>query len=193
MTTVGFVRHGITEWNVEGRAQGQTDIPLNEAGKVQARALAERLLSEEGWDVIVSSDLIRARETAEIIAEHLHIDQILFDERLREIHCGLIEGLTVAERIAKWGENWREQALEMEPPGEAAKRAIACLDEITHKHEGKRILVVSHGALIGLALEKLVPGQYTKASMGNTSITTVTLNNDEWTCSLYNCTKHLDA
>ena len=114
MTTVGFVRHGITEWNVEGRAQGQTDIPLNEDGRKQAAALADRLLSKEGWDVIASSDLKRARETAEIIARRLHIGEIVFDERLREIHCGLIEGLTVEERVAKWGEDWRGQALEMD-------------------------------------------------------------------------------
>ena len=193
MTTIGFVRHGITEWNVEGRAQGQTDIPLNEEGRKQAAALADRLLSEEGWDVIASSDLQRARETAEIIAHRLHIGEIVFDERLREIHCGLIEGLTVEERIAKWGEDWRGQALDMEPSDEAGKRAIAFVDEIVGKHKGQRILIVSHGALIGLALERLAPGQFVKASMGNTSLTTIAHIEEKWTCSLYNCTKHLET
>ena len=67
MTTIGFVRHGVTAWNKEGRAQGSSDIPLDDEGIEMAEHVAKRL-AEEQWDVIYTSPLIRAKKTAEIIA-----------------------------------------------------------------------------------------------------------------------------
>ena len=68
MTTIGFVRHGVTAWNKEGRAQGSSDIPLDEEGIEMAEHVANRLATES-WDVIYTSHLLRAKKTAEIIAE----------------------------------------------------------------------------------------------------------------------------
>ncbi|MDQ0344645.1 broad specificity phosphatase PhoE [Lederbergia wuyishanensis] len=85
MTTIGFIRHGITEWNVLGKAQGISDIPLNNIGKRQALALGNRLKVSEYWDFIISSDLSRAVETAKIIGDILHLP-IHSDMRIREIH-----------------------------------------------------------------------------------------------------------
>ena len=68
MTTIGFVRHGVTAWNKEGRAQGNTDVPLDEEGIEMAERVADRIQLEE-WDVIYTSPLVRAKKTAEIIAE----------------------------------------------------------------------------------------------------------------------------
>ncbi|WP_203249107.1 histidine phosphatase family protein [Sporosarcina beigongshangi] len=73
MTTIGLVRHGITEWNELGKAQGVSDIPLNKIGKQQAFALANRLSLEQEWDVIITSDLSRAIETAQIVSTTLHL------------------------------------------------------------------------------------------------------------------------
>lgn len=70
MTRIGLIRHGSTAWNKEGRIQGHTDNPLDEEGLQQAEAIAERL-SGEHWDYIYSSDLLRARQTAEVIAAKL--------------------------------------------------------------------------------------------------------------------------
>lgn len=66
MTLIGLIRHGVTDWNYEYRAQGQVDIPLNDEGRRQAELLSKRMENEE-WDYIYSSDLSRALETAEII------------------------------------------------------------------------------------------------------------------------------
>ena len=105
MTTIGFVRHGVTAWNKEGRAQGNTDVPLDEEGIQMAERAAERMQKEE-WDVIYTSPLIRAKKTAEIIAQkHSRVD-FYVDKRLGEIGGGIIEGTTEEERMQNGG-RWR--------------------------------------------------------------------------------------
>ncbi|AIF43015.1 histidine phosphatase family protein [Virgibacillus sp. SK37] len=192
MTTISLVRHGITDWNVLGKAQGITDIPLNEEGKKQALQLGERLALVEPWDVIISSDLSRASETARIIGEKINVPVDHYDQRLREKDFGKIQGTTEAERLATWGENWRELDLGAEPMEAVAKRGIACLNDLAVKHQDKRVLIVSHGALIGSTLEGLFPGKFTETKMGNTSVTILKNIHEEWNCSLYNCTTHLN-
>lgn len=191
MTTVALIRHGVTEWNVLGKAQGITDIPLNLPGERQAFALAERLSKEGKWDMIVSSDLLRAKETANIISRKLDALTCIFDERIREINCGDIEGTTEEERIKKWGKNWREQELGMEKFEEVSVRGSIFLDELVTKYKNKHILVVSHGALIGLTLRHILPEKFTTTYIENASITLLTYMKNEWNCSLYNCTNHL--
>ncbi|MEK5643322.1 histidine phosphatase family protein [Paenibacillus rhizosphaerae] len=188
-TTIGLIRHGVTEWNKLGKAQGISDIPLNETGIKQVTALANRLKSEK-WDIIFSSNLIRARQTAEIIRKFLGVVSVFTDERIREINCGLIEGTTEEERIARWGVMWREQKLEMEDFKMVAKRGLSFLEEVSVGHAGKKILVVSHGALIGLSLQHLLPQLFEKTYIDNASLTVLTHVENEWECQLYNCTKH---
>ncbi len=192
MNLLGLVRHGITAWNKEGRAQGQTDIPLDDEGIMQARALAQRLSGEE-WDVIYASDLIRAKQTAEIIAERVGLADLQLDARLREMHCGKIEGTTEAERIAQWGENWRELDLGIEQGEALGLRGAACIEEIMNVNGGKRILIVSHGALLGWSLKRLIPHVDTQEHLRNTSITRLKRAARAWECELYNCTLHLEG
>lgn len=192
MTTVGFVRHGITDWNIQGIAQGSSDVPLNETGRQQAESLANRLAAEEHWDLIISSDLSRAKETAEIIGRKLFLPVNHFDARLRERSGGKIEGTTEAERLEKWGANWREHDLAMENLDKATERGVACLEDILKNFKGQRVLLVSHGALIGLTLQKLLPEKFTETSMDNTSITILKNAESRWDCTLYNCTVHLN-
>lgn len=191
MTTIGIVRHGITEWNRLGISQGCADVPLNDTGRMQAVAIAQRLAEESPWDLIVSSDLSRARETAEIIAKKLNMPIAHFDQRIREISCGQIEGTTEAERLKKWGADWRSLDLGMEAPEDVAARGMAFIEEIAARYSGKRILMVSHGALIGLTLKALLPDQFQKTDLENTSITLLEHAEGIWQCPLYNCTKHL--
>lgn len=191
MTTIGFVRHGITDWNIQRIAQGSSDIPLNETGREQARAIAGRLAQEEPWDVIISSDLIRARETAETIAAELGMPIDEIDPRIRELSGGLIEGTTEADRIERWGSDWREQDLQREPLSAGIKRSAEAIQEAMEKYPGQRILMVSHGGLIGLALKNLLPDRFEKIVLNNTSITILENVESKWECTLYNCTKHL--
>lgn len=190
MTTIGLIRHGITEWNCLGKAQGISDIPLNELGREQALSVGERLLQGEKWDLIVSSDLIRAAETASIIGSLLNIP-LTHDKRIREIDCGQIEGTTEEERIIKWGSNWRKLNLGMEKFEDVSNRGVAFVEELTSIYYGKHVLIISHGALIGLTLQKLLPQVFQKTYIDNTSVTILNNCKGEWNCSLYNCTKHI--
>ncbi len=191
MTTFGLIRHGSTIWNKEGRAQGSSDIPLNENGWQQARQLGERIAGEQ-WDRIYASDLIRAQQTAQAIAEATKLE-VTLDARLRELDGGLIEGTTQAERIERWGENWKEVDLGLETPESGAARGVACLEELAQRHPGEHILIVSHGVLLSHVLNRIlqqVPPKW--HSLDNMSITVVECDADlNWDCALYNCTEHL--
>src|SRR5699024_5833294 len=106
LTKIGFIRHGNTDWNIEKRAQGHSNNPINEMGLQQAHPIGKR--SEQGnWDMIISSDLLRAKKTAEIIASYIKLP-IKLDQGIRERERGGIRGTIEEERIIKWGKEWRE-------------------------------------------------------------------------------------
>lgn len=190
MTTMGFIRHGSTAWNKERRAQGSSDIPLDQDGVNEARLLAERLSYEE-WDVIYASPQLRAKQTAESIAEKLGVKEIHFDPRLREINGGQIEGTIESERIAKWGDNWRELDLGIEKHDSIVERGLAAVRDIQEAHPGKNVLIVSHGGVIRKIVSELVPALKEESSLLNTSVTVLHDSGEVWECGLYNCTKHL--
>ncbi|QUW22803.1 histidine phosphatase family protein [Sporosarcina sp. Marseille-Q4063] len=190
MTTIGFVRHGVTAWNKEGRAQGSSDIPLDEEGIQMAEHVANRLENEQ-WDVIYSSHLIRAKKTAEIIAERKPGIEFFVDNRLREISGGQIEGTTESERIERWGESWRELDLGMETHEELITRGMAFIEDVKAKHPNEKVLVVSHGSYIRRLVRELVADKELDDSLGNTSVTVVKLQDETNYCELYNCMAHL--
>lgn len=150
MTTILLARHGETDWNAEGRWQGHSDPPLNETGREQARALAERL-ADEPLDAIYASDLRRASETAEIVAGRKGMTvKTLAD--FREINAGTWEGLTapeIEERFPDAFPRWRETGEPGWEQGETheamAARAVAAARSLAERHPGERILVVCHG------------------------------------------------
>jgi probable phosphoglycerate mutase len=143
MTTILLVRHGETDWNLERRVQGHSDRALNETGRAQARKLADAL-AEEPIDAVFSSDLLRAHETARIVAERRGLEVTAIPD-LRERHFGTWEGLTddeIFERFpgAKTG-TWGDA----ETREEMAGRVLESLRRIAEAHPGGRVLVVSHG------------------------------------------------
>lgn len=191
MTTIGFIRHGVTAWNKEGRAQGTTDVPLDEEGIQMAERVASRMEHEE-WDVIYTSPLIRAKRTAEIIAQKQPALPFHLDKRLGEIGGGIIEGTTEAERVAKWGLEWRKQDMGFEPEETIISRGMSFIEDVKKAYPGKRVLVVSHGGFIGRLLKVLIPHGDFENDIGNTSVTVVELQDGKNLCHLFNCIKHLE-
>jgi probable phosphoglycerate mutase len=148
-TTLVLVRHGETDWNRERRWQGHADPGLNAAGRRQAAELAERLASSS-FDALYSSDLARARETAEIVAALLGL-RVRLDPRLREVDVGEWSGLTSLEVEARYPERFRARHDGATPwtRGESydamSTRVLQALDEIAAAHESGRVLVITHG------------------------------------------------
>jgi len=118
-------RHGETDWNAAGRWQGQTDIPLNPRGRAQAGEIAERLRAE-GIASVASSDLLRARETAGIVAGALGLPLARIDADLRERRFGCFEGLTRDEVAARFPEAWASYLADPgpAPPGGETREAL---------------------------------------------------------------------
>src|SRR4051812_14816487 len=140
MTEILLARHGETDWNREGRFQGWADPPLNALGREQAAALA-RTLAAERIDAVYSSDLARARETAEIVAAP-HGARVAVDPALREIDVGSWSGLTLTEIEERFPGAEHHDG---EPREAHQARIVAAVDRIVQAHPGDRILIVSHG------------------------------------------------
>jgi 2,3-bisphosphoglycerate-dependent phosphoglycerate mutase len=151
VTTLLLVRHGETDWNRDGRWQGQSDTQLNDVGRAQARELADRL---SDVDVVYSSDLARARETAAVASERLGLE-VRVEPRLRERAFGAWEGLTTdeieadfAEQHQRWKAGEGFGAEDAEPFDVFAARVQSVLDDILERHPGERVLIVAHGGTI---------------------------------------------
>ena len=155
-TRLCIVRHGETAWNAEHRVQGQLDVPLNAIGQAQAMA-ASKILSQEKFDAIYSSDLSRARQTAAPTAQFFAAN-ILLEKDLRERHYGIFERLTYAEVKVRFPEDYaRFDARDPEyafRTGEGLKdfseRSIAVISKIIREHENKNILVFTHGGVLDM-------------------------------------------
>ncbi|MGY5216051.1 histidine phosphatase family protein [Clostridium butyricum] len=202
-TTIMLIRHGETEWNILGKFQGSTDIPLSNEGIRQAFMLKERLKSD--FDYIFSSPLKRAYETAKILCgesgKHVSIA-----EEIREINFGEWEGLTVkgiAEKYPDIFNEWRNDKREGKFCGgdmstlNASIRAKNCIMEIANKHKGKKIVIVAHGGIIKAGLIGIFEwdmSMYHKIALGNTCVNTITFNDDMKPALLgLNDTNHLDC
>ncbi|MDW0110612.1 histidine phosphatase family protein [Sporosarcina aquimarina] len=190
MTTVGFVRHGVTAWNKQGRAQGSTDIPLDEEGIRMAVRVADRLAAD-GWDAIYTSPWKRAKRTAELIGEKISNADVMEDTRIRERAGGLIEGTTEADRRAKWGPEWKQLDLQGETHDSVITRGMSFIEEMQQRYPEGRVLAVSHGGFIKRLLSELLPGTTYEEPLGNTSLTIVKLDAEQNVCELFNCTEHL--
>ena len=140
-----YVRHGETAWNESRRLQGWSDIPLNEAGILQAEKTRE-LLADISFDRIVSSPLLRAKQTAEIIAEGRDVPLVV-DERLKERGFGDLEGhpFTQDDFNSWWKKNFDFAACGMEPVEGFLARIRDLIDELWREHPDETILFVSHG------------------------------------------------
>jgi broad specificity phosphatase PhoE len=180
-----LARHGETAWNLEQRWQGQTDVDLNDSGRAQATALAARLAAHR-IARIVTSDLSRARETAEIIGRRLGIDGVLLDAGLRERGYGIFEGLTRAECEAQHPEEWARYVAdhrhtparaELDAVVAARMQAAVARAGALANGDGGAVLVISHGGSIR-ALIAAATG-WRPPPMGNGDTYRVTLGSDD--------------
>ena len=153
-TRILLVRHGQTAWNVATRIQGHTDIPLDEHGRWQAERLAEAL-AHEPLAAVYSSDLERARATAEPVARRAALP-VQHDLGLRERGFGAFEGVTFAEIEQRWPEGamrWRKRDEHFAPEGGETLRAffertVAAVQRLASAHAGQQILLVAHGGVL---------------------------------------------
>ncbi|KKO52280.1 histidine phosphatase family protein [Paenibacillus sp. DMB20] len=188
---IGFVRHGLTDWNAVGKIQGQTDIPLNDEGRLQAKMLGERLKNEPyRWDYIITSGLSRAEETGSILASILNIPMLEPDIRLRERAYGLVEGLTADERETRYGKDWKQLDLGQEKDLDLQVRGMAFMEEMWFKYPDKNMLVVSHGGFLAQLYGSLYKDQVVER-IGNLSLTILEKKDIDWIPLLFNCTRHL--
>lgn len=157
MTELILIRHGETDWNRELRFQGQLDVPLNAIGMEQARRVAERM-SSEPVQLLVSSDLQRALQTARAVAGRAQALDPVLDAALREQHFGLAEGLQVADIRARYPRAW-EQWVRFEADfafegGESTRvfhaRVLAAVRALAQRHAGQMLAVVTHGGVLDM-------------------------------------------
>lgn len=183
-TTIGFIRHGQTNWNVEFRLQGTSDIALNEVGIAQAEAAAKALRRED-WDAVLTSPLSRAVTTAEILARGLGFDDIEIEPLLVERAFGEAEGMLHEQWHEKYGNH--TPAPGSESLEELATRGWLLLERLVLLHPGKRILAISHGAMIRKILNLLSEGQYPRPGdrFGNLSLNVVSFDEKSWAVEHY--------
>ena len=153
-TRVLAIRHGETEWNVQTRLQGQTDVPLNRRGEDQVRRLAEAI-RREPLTAVYSSDLARAARTAEAIGRALGLP-VHHETGLRERAFGVFEGFTHLEVGERWpleNQRWRQRDIDFGPEGgevlsDFDARCVATATRLSAAHPGETIALVAHGGVL---------------------------------------------
>ena len=178
-THFGLLRHGQTDWNINFLLQGVTDIPMNQTGIDQVR-LAASAIRKQDWDLVLTSPLGRARQTAEILLEEVGFDSMIEEQLLIERSFGEAEGLS--------HDQWREKYSNLDeiPGGESrtelAARSQLLLDTVANQFAGKRVLAVSHGALIrtliAIASQNQLPRDGER--LGNASLNIVGHEMENW-------------
>jgi 2,3-bisphosphoglycerate-dependent phosphoglycerate mutase len=201
-TRLVAIRHGETAWNRDTRIQGHTDIPLSEHGHWQAKHMA-LALQGEGIDAIYTSDLIRASQTAQALAEVLNVP-LLAEVGLRERHFGRFEGLTHDEIMASHpheGRRWRQREPSYGPEGGEVlqafyDRVVGTADALAAAHKGQTIAMVAHGGVLDCLYRAATHvGLETPRTwqIGNASINRLLWADGDFSLVGWGDTRHLDA
>jgi probable phosphoglycerate mutase len=199
-TTLVLIRHGQTEWNREGRIQGHLDSALTPEGIAQAEACATRLATEP-FDALYASDLPRTQHTAAILNCALHLT-MNSRESLRERCFGIGEGLTYAEMDVRFPEVFsRARALDPDfaiEGGETRRqfhsRVRTALQGIASAHAGQRVLVVTHGGVLGVVyrwLNDLPIASAHTVEIPNVAYNRVRVADSQWQLEIWGDTAHL--
>lgn len=200
-TRIIAIRHGETAWNVDTRIQGHLDIPLNDTGRWQARRVGAALAGEE-LSAIYASDLGRAHQTAQAVAERAGLP-VVADVGLRERAFGNFEGKTFAEIEADWPDQalrWRKRDPAFEPVGGESllrfrERIVGTLNRLAARHPGGQIVLVGHGGVMDV-LYRAATGQELQAprtwALGNAAINRLLWTPETLTLVGWADTAHLD-
>lgn len=188
MTTICLVRHGETDWNAAKRIQGRTDIPLNDKGKWQAEQTG-LYLKDVHWDVVISSPLTRAKETAHLILNHVHAPLVIMDDFI-ERDYGDAEGMSFEERQKLFPD---KQYPNMEPLVSIQNRMLEGIEKVRAAYPDQHVLIVAHGAAIHALLTTLADEHM---GLQNTRLVNACLNYVEWSDGKwkvrdYNVVSHL--
>ncbi|MCK5654126.1 MAG: histidine phosphatase family protein [Dehalococcoidia bacterium] len=200
MARIILVRHGQTEWNRQERFRGWVDIDLDATGLRQAEAAAERVAR---WDVaaIYSSPLRRAMDTAQIIANRLSLPVVPL-EGINDMNFGIWQGLSIGEVKESYPELfdlWRYSPQRLEiPQGESLedvrKRVVATIDDLTARHEGSTVAMVTHRVVCKVLLCHLLGldnSHFWQIAQDTTAINLFEITEGKATVTLLNDTCHL--
>jgi probable phosphoglycerate mutase len=204
MTEVYLIRHGETEWNRKGLWQGLQDSALTENGIEQAKSLGQRFADDQiRFDAIYSSDLGRSHDTTKLLTEPIgQLDEIILEPGLRERALGHLQGLTFAEIKEKFPEDAELHVSgdpHFAPEGgeswaETFARSCKTLRAIARRHDGQRVLAVSHGGVIGMALrdclglELLPPRRF---QLPNAALNIFHFEDHNWMLQTWGDTAHM--
>lgn len=207
VNTPGFaeivvVRHGETSWNASKIIQGHLDSELNGTGRQQAIAVAGRLSKGPKCAVIYSSDLKRAAETAQIIANSCNLPEVVLDPSLRERHLGDLQGLTLRDAAKTKPQAYKSflsTKTDQEIPGGGESldqffdRCISSLERIARKHKGERVIVVSHGGVLRQLYGRASPMGSLDGKIQNTSVNVFHISDtgDDWIIKTWGDISHL--
>lgn len=195
-----FIRPGETDWNKQERWQGWVATPLNAHGREQAEALA-RFIRSIGMAALYSSDLRRAKETAEILCRTSGLTPIL-DERLRERNIGLWQGLTLDEMQTWYAAEYATMLNDVDnyrvPLGESRNdvraRMRAAFDDVLRQSLGETVGVLTHTTALKVLMEELIPGYNSlNTTIGNTSVTTIRRKDEGWKLVAVDDCLHLEG
>ena len=184
-----LVRQGETDWNKLGRLQGSSDIPLNETGIMQA-TMAAHALKDAGYEIVVTSPLTRAKQTAQMIADLSGLSLIEMDA-FKERCFGDAEGLLKEEREQLYPDN---KFPNLESYQDLAARLRKGLTEVT-KLPYEHVLIVAHGAAINciLAIFSNFEIGSGKTDLLNACTSIITYENEQWKIESYNDVSHLQV
>jgi len=201
-TRILAIRHGQTAWNADGRIQGHTDIALDDTGQWQAERLAEALQGE-ALHALYSSDLLRARQTAQPL-QRFSAESLRLDTGLRERSFGRLEGLTFAEIERRWPQEaarWRQRDADFAPGGgETLKafyaRCVATAVRLAAAHAGQTIVLVTHGGVLDMlyrAAARLDLAAPRRWELGNASVNRLLYSPEGFSIVAWNDRMHLDS
>lgn len=196
-----IIRHGQTSANKEGIIQGHLNVPLSDHGRIQAKLVGEAL-SEVRIDAVYTSDLDRAKDTAMEIAKH-HNCKLILDTRLREVHCGSMQGKTMAQCREMYPEFF--EAAKANPgmiprPGggesgrDLYERVLRAFADIQRECPGADVAIVTHGGPVRCLLSFITQGEYDPSlpTVANTSISVISNEDGKWRIVKSNDVSHLE-